>query len=88
MNPTTVAAFFDELEAIEKTAGPLKDSIVALKKGTQVLKKGVTAPLKAGESAYNEVGQRAFLHASKLVGPDKIHKAALKSTEILHKIYA
>ena len=80
MNENTLTAFFDELYSIEKEASVKMQAMRGLVK----LRRGA----RAAESAYNTVGSRTFETAAKVVPPDKLQKAALKGTEILHKLYA
>ena len=80
MDERTLTAFFDELYSIEKEASVRMQAMRGLVK----LRKGV----RAAESVYNTAGAKTFETASKVVPPDKLQKAALKGTEILHKIYA
>jgi hypothetical protein len=80
MNPTTLEAFLNELSNIDKTASVS----MTLKRGLVRLRQGA----KAVSNTAGAAERGALTAAAKVIPPDKLHKAALKSTEILHKLYA
>lgn len=75
MDQTTIEAFIDELSSFDKTAG-IKDLV-----------KKVVKPMKTGEKLVGDASRQVFKRAANVVGSDAAHQAALKGTEILHKLY-